>query len=180
MVKGLTVRQPWAACIAHLAKRIENRPWRCPDTMIGARVAIHSSAAIRRMGQAIGLPDGDGFGSLFASSAEWDAWRFWHMGEARIRDRANWPPKLALGSVVAVATITGCHWRGHDDECGDPAGYSMGVICSPWAEPGAWHWELGDVRPLPVPVACSGALGFWTVPPETERLVRAQLEAPDA
>lgn len=35
-------------------------------------------------------------------------------------------------------------------------------------------WLLEGVLPLPVPVPCKGAMGFWTVPPDAERAVLEQ------
>jgi hypothetical protein len=170
-LRALTVRQPWAGCIAHLDKRVENRTWKCPPRFVGTRVAIHASAAVDDC-EFLSVPDGDAFASLFASSAEWDAWRFWWMDRKK-RDVANWPPKLALGAVVAVATITACHYD-QDPEChGDPR--TAGCLCSVWARVCQFHWQLADVHSLAEPVPARGMLGLWTVPDEAERAVTAQL-----
>jgi hypothetical protein len=69
-----------------------------------------------------------------------------------------------LGAVVAVADLTGCH--GPDGCTG---------TCSPWAVRGQHHWNLHDVRPLPEPVSCKGALGLWRLPEDVERAVCGQL-----
>lgn len=170
-MKALTVKQPWAGCIAHLDKRVENRSRRFPPALIGTQIAIHAGLAVDDA--IFSVPDGDKWATLFDGAAEWDAWRFWYLGR-KPRDVANWPPKLALGAIVAVATVTGSHFRGWDDECGDPAGYSAGVICSPWAMPDQWHWEIADVRPLAHPVPAKGALGLWTVPEDIKSATTAQ------
>jgi len=78
--------------------------------------------------------------------------------------RANWTASLPLGAVIAVAELAGCH---HSDDCGH---------CSAWSEPGSWHWELRDVRPLRAPVPCRGKLGLWRLPEHAEKGVREQLE----
>lgn len=39
-LRGLTVAQPWAACIAHLGKTVENRTW---TTKYRGPVAIHAA-----------------------------------------------------------------------------------------------------------------------------------------
>lgn len=177
-MRALTVWQPWAGCIAHLSKRVENRVWACPPAVIGQTIAIHAGAKLEREGRVASWPStSKEWASLFASAAEWDAWRYWHLGETRVRDRANWPAKLPLGAVVATARVAGCHWRGHDNECGDPAGYSAGVICSRWSQPGQWHWELGDVQALTVPVPCAGARKLWLLPAGVAASVRGQLGA---
>lgn len=64
--------------------------------------------------------------------------------------------------IVAVATIGG--FTHHDSFA------SRGWLVGPWG------WELEDVRVLERPVACKGAQGLWTVPPDIEAAVRAQLQ----
>lgn len=54
------------------------------------------------------------------------------------------------GAVVAVATLTGCHWS--DD----------GTCCGPWGQERVYHWGLADVTALPDPVPAKGSQGFWT------------------
>lgn len=63
-------------------------------------------------------------------------------------------------AIVAVATITGCHYDNGNQVC-----------CSYWAQPGLYHWTLADVIALPEPVPAKGALGFWT--PSEEALAAA-------
>lgn len=65
------------------------------------------------------------------------------------------------GAILAVAELTDCH------RCGGS--------CSPWAESGAWHWVLTDVRALREPVACKGRLSLWTPDAEIRRAVLDQL-----
>lgn len=58
-------------------------------------------------------------------------------------------------AIVAVATVTGCHYS--DD----------GRCCGPWGQENVYHWTLADVITLPEPVLAKGALGFWTPDEET-------------
>lgn len=44
-MKALTIRQPWAAFIGFGWKRIENRDWFPPASLIGERIAIHAGAS---------------------------------------------------------------------------------------------------------------------------------------
>jgi len=179
-LRALTVKQPWAGCIAHLDKRTENRSWRLPDKYRGVQAAIHAGASVDR--DNISAPMGaEGWASLFASSAEWDAWRFWDLGR-KPRDEASWPPRLSLGAVVAVATLAACHRFDFDEFCGHKGDWSETSrhpgICSPYALIRlGWHWELADVRPLAEPVPCKGKLGLWRLPDDVEKAVREQLEA---
>jgi hypothetical protein len=168
---ALTIKQPWAGCIAHLDKRVENRRWPCPHRFIGQRIAIHSAAAVDKT--PISVPDGDDWASLFADRAEWDAWRCWHLGTARHRDVEHWPPKLVLGAVVATAVITACHIDGNPVCQGDPR--TAGWLCSIWARLGQYHWQLGDVQLLAEPIPCTGQQRLWRLPEDVEHATRAQL-----
>lgn len=40
-MRALTLGQPFADCIVHGPKRIENRPWKCPDKLLGW-IAVHA------------------------------------------------------------------------------------------------------------------------------------------
>jgi hypothetical protein len=76
-------------------------------------------------------------------------------------------PLAALGAVIAVADLADVcvsHLLG-DRVCG----------CGPWAEPGASHWLLSDVRPLRRPIFSLGRPGLWEPPPSLARDVRAML-----
>lgn len=74
-----------------------------------------------------------------------------HAGAQRDRDAQVHGDHLDVYSaVVAIATITGCHWS--DD----------GQCCGSWGDAMAYHWTLNDVTALPEPVPAKGALGFWT------------------
>ena len=41
-IKGLTLWQPWAWCVAAAGKRIENRTWKPPRARMGEWLAIHA------------------------------------------------------------------------------------------------------------------------------------------
>lgn len=84
-----------------------------------------------------------------------------HAGAKPDKDAVVYGEHLDVYSViVAVATITGCHYS--DD----------GTCCGPWGFANTYHWELADVVKLNEPVPATGALGFWTVPDD----VIAQIE----
>ena len=60
--------------------------------------------------------------------------------------------RVVLGSV----RVTGCH---HAGNCGGR--------CTPWAEPGYWHWKLAGAEMLPEQVWCpdpDGADDLWPLP----------------
>lgn len=47
-MRALTVWQPWAHCIAHLGKPLENRDWPPPVWLLGKRLAIHAGKTLDR------------------------------------------------------------------------------------------------------------------------------------
>lgn len=84
-MRALTLWQPWAHAVAHLGKRIENRPWKPWPAVIGTRVAIHAAAKVDAVGE-----------------AAVEGWVRRHTGLAL-------PPAASLprGAIVATARVTG-------------------------------------------------------------------------
>jgi hypothetical protein len=148
---ALTIFQPWPWAIATQGKTPENRTQRI---RYRGPVAIHAGKIY------------DGYAVLPEPAAG-------KLGAiiAGVRLAGCITPEaryLTLGAVVAVADLTGCH---HASECQD----QHGALCTPWARPASWHWELGSVRPLAALVRCRGKQGLWRLPEDAETAVRAQL-----
>lgn len=155
-MKALTLIQPWSWAIAHAGKRVENRTWAPPASVIGQRVAIHAgkkldddgciTVGLRLMGQPLDLPNDDAF---------------------------------VHGAVESVATISiAVHFsEGYDiiANHGVTEGELDAAFASPWRVPGMWSWVLTDVVALPKPVLCRGAQGLWILPEDVERAVLAQV-----
>lgn len=170
---ALSVHQPYAAGIVHLAKSPENRGWPVPRQHVGTTIAIHSTKAPEFPalwpGGALSWAD------LFADDDERVAWQAARLGR-KPETLAHWPRKLALGAVVGVATITGCHLNDPDELCGyDGDWEALGGLCSRWAQPDSYHWALSQARPLATPVPCRGHQKLWPLPDDMESAVRAQL-----
>ena len=152
-MRALSIKQPWIGAITYGDKRVENRGWPAPDWIIGQRIALAASRG----------PDWD---------APDMAWIESGLMPYRPGDpRKAWTASLTLGAIVAVATVTGCHPRYHI--C-NPTGIPE-TVCSRWSVWGQCHWILDDMRLLPEPVPCKGALGLWRLPEDVEKAVRAQL-----
>lgn len=84
-----------------------------------------------------------------------------HAGAERDRDAIVYGSHLDVYSaVVAVATLTDCHWS--DD----------GTCCGPWGFFKAYHWTLTDVVTLTEPVPAKGRLGIWT--PDADLIAAVQ------
>jgi len=89
-----------------------------------------------------------------------------HAGAQRDRHAQVYGDYLDVYSaVVAVATITECHFS------------VAGTCCGPWGFERAYHWTLADVTALAEPVPAKGALGFWTPPDDVLAAVDTQLAA---
>ncbi len=77
---------------------------------------------------------------------------------------------IATSAIVAVADVAyACNTSQWADEvcCG----------CGEWAQPGQCHWALINVRAIPVPVPCDGALRLWRPAPPVVAQVEEQLGA---
>jgi hypothetical protein len=142
---ALTILQPWAACIAHGPKRVENRSWRSPATCpLPFELAIH--AAARKRSRAAELDD------LWDIELEWPAVR---------------TTRLDRGCVVAVALVV--DFREYQRQS-----LFLRVDDDPWAV-GPVCWLLENVRTLPEPVPCKGQQSLWTLPKDVEARVLEQL-----
>jgi hypothetical protein len=154
----LTVRQPWSWALLH-GKTVENRTWEMKHR---GPLWLHAGARSRWD------PDGE------ASPLVRDAWcAGWGAGKlAHLNRRTD---EMAFGAVTALVEVTGCH---HARDCVGPAWVRDAfphVLCSPWAAWDQFHIVFEDVRELPHPVPCKGALGLWRLPEDVEKAVREQL-----
>jgi hypothetical protein len=94
-VRALTVRQPWAAAIAHGPKRIENRTRPIPAQHLGTTILIHAGA-----------------------SNDWKRYASEQDPRIKVTVQATWPRHYR--AVVAVADLVSCH---HDTGCCRPWGF---------------------------------------------------------
>lgn len=136
-MKALTVRNPWAWAIIFGGKDVENRSIR--TNHIGA-VAIHTSKAVDTEGMRSDL--------ILDAIDEYND-PVVMPGELIVRADLE-----QLGNVIGIVDINPVH---HADHC-----TSQGSsLCSPWAEPGMWHWPLTNPQPLRAPIPAKGQLGLW-------------------
>lgn len=153
-MRALTLIQPWAHAIVRLpdaqAKRVENRTWPPPETLLGRRFAIHAGKA-------------------------WDnaAHLCWPEGLPPPERH-----ECTRGAIVGVATLLG--WLdfrnypvGEVRSVGlDSKERARHLDADPWWN-GPVGWLLGDVVSLMTPVPCRGALGLWELPSAVEQRVFA-------
>jgi hypothetical protein len=182
-MKALTITQPYATLIAIGAKTIETCGWL---TKYRGPIAIHAGAGLGPVGGRTGLH------SLCASAPFAKAL----LGAGY---SANLMPAwgLPLGAIVAVANLTDiaeimldCMWG--IDERGRMRAGPHNRIDLPFGSemsfgdysPGRYAWLLANVRRLPEPVPCKGALSsssmayslLWQLPPDVLAAVSAQLQ----
>lgn len=151
-MRALTLIQPWATCISHGSKRIENRGWRPSFVMLGQKLAIHAGTKL----------------DLYAVEAI-------RKNASLIVDMPE-PDAMVRSAVVAVATLAG--WG----RLSPPGSYwtpSWGLHPRQsdllWYAVGECGWVLDDVVALPEPVPCRGRQGLWPLPADVEAAVRAQV-----
>lgn len=151
-MKAITVQPPWSQAIADGHKVIENRKaapaWR-------GEFFVHAGARWS--------PRGAEFRHLA------DIYERETISRRRVVD----PAFFTFGAVVAVATLVDAHPAGGccrpwgEDQCEE---HPSGRVVRPV------HLVLEDIRKIPEPVPCRGALPLgWTVPPDVEALVLHQL-----
>lgn len=154
VTKAITVRQPWAACIAEGFKQVENRghnvTYRGPIAIHAGRLADVEAVSDERVMEVRG--------------------RLVRLGR-RIRHSS------VRGAVIAVAALADCH-RATAYGGGTMHGT---VCCRPWGDREyglgpARHLVLRDIRCLPEPVYVRGQQSVpWTLPPDVAERVVAQL-----
>lgn len=167
-MKCLTVRQPFAWAVAYGGKAVENRGQR-----MGHRgpLAIHAGVTLAHPGFfPTRTPEGHAAAqALDKLGGRGSCWNPRHFIPSTMREPPH--PGLALGAVIAVVDVVGCH---HASDCRG----ANGGLCSSWAMPGQWHIELQRVRPLPAAVPARGMPGLWILPNDAATDVRRQTEAP--
>lgn len=155
-MKALTLWRPWAAAICRYGKRVENRTWTPPASVVGRDVAIHAGKREDRGGL-------DFINRTLANRG--------------VSTRADFGPE----GIVAVVRVAGwLRHRGHPsrDEfemIAQQHGINLAeVVRSPWWF-GPVGWVLADVRVLATAVPCRGAQGLWTVPDDVAAAVSAEM-----
>lgn len=144
---ALSLRQPWAWCVLHLGKTIENRRW---DTKYRGDFLIHASK---------GMTKDEYYGCMDTCTSV--------VGSAAI---GSFPALKALprGGIVGAAklvdVIPPCEACASGSRCGKNHG---------WHFPQQYGFVLENIRPSPRFVECKGTLGFFKVSDEVRNALRA-------
>lgn len=161
MIRGLTLTHPWAYCIAHAGKDVENRTWhpRRQGGQIGMYLAIHGGAVPGKntgkreearldLAHALRLMSGAGDTDPSVYQLE--------RGLPAAGEDEYFTP-----GIVAVARLAGV----------------VQDSLSAWAVDGQHHWQLADVLTLPAPIPHRGAQGLWEVQPDALAQLREAWKA---
>lgn len=163
-IRALTLWPEWAWAIHFLDKRIENRTWALP---VDEWFALHAGKHIGGRPGMGATQEGLDSLKLMANRA---GWRFetTHVTEGV---QVDWKGRVVAAKIRTIQTsaipglfrVVRCEAPGHGDLTG-------------WRVPD----QTGNVfeyRPLKAAIPCSGAQGLWTVKPEIEAQIRADVGA---
>lgn len=148
---ALSLWAPWAWCILHAGKRIENRSLKFPRHFRG-EFWLHCSL----------WPGGRG---ALSANKQHDLVDEFHAAIDMSGQPRDVFPALKFGQldgmrgkIVGRVTVTGYVEKSD----------------SPWFVPGGLGLELANPLAVATPVEASGALGWWRVPEDKLALLRAQ------
>lgn len=149
LIRGLTLRHPWAWAFQQAGKDVENRIWH-PSRQgghVGMYLALHGGA----------MPPARGdYWDEIADACRW-------MAERGAADRAQLHALLREGRPLCVPGIVAVA-RLAEVRTDSP---------SSWAAQGQQHWCLDQIVVLPAPIAHRGAQGLWEVQPDALAQLRA-------
>lgn len=151
-LRALTLWRPWTWAICYAGKRIENRPWRAPQTIMNQYLALHAGKTYDKGCVAL-------------------------MRELGLSEPP--PAETCPQGIVAVCKVVRSFStiveNEHDlerlrDVVGgiypDQRQWVFGPSC----------WVLDEVTPIE-PVPCKGAQGLWSVPEDVLVVVRERWDA---
>lgn len=163
-MKALTLWPEWAWAVCFLDKRVENRTWKPPASLIGQRIGIHAGARIAGKWEPFTLaaPSRARYLGILeavralvdpARAAGWqerseeDGIRSFTRGDrtARLIPFEGGRDVIVTSALVATAVLTSADQKQRTG----------------WDYPGAWHWRLADVVVLDPPRPMRGKQGLW-------------------
>lgn len=157
-MKCLTLTQPWATLVALGAKHIETRNW---ETLYRGPLAIHAAKGYGKGGK-----------RGFHARCQYEP--FLSALEPHLRIFGHYNCFAApLGAIVATCELRDCVRTQYVVDAGRCTSVSWEsgerTIWTLTAqerafgnyEPGRFAWLLANIRALPEPIPCKGALGLW-------------------
>ena len=163
-MKVLTLWPEWAWAICHLGKRIENRTWEPPTSIIGRSLAIHAGASIGGRPGSVAMHSGIMALRKMAYRAGWNS--SVHGGRIVFfnveRESHDFIPSVIPKKAIVASCIVG-----------------LGCYATPgelkWAAEGQKHWRLLNVGFPSSPVSIKGAQGLWDWGSQLPRLNRSMV-----
>jgi hypothetical protein len=143
-MQALTLKHPWGFCVCRLGKRIENRTWLPPRSLIGQRFAIHGGKVPTSKAELKWIRDV--YRGLVRQHGE-PTYRV--DGDLTLRD------VLSFTGIVATAVLS----------------HTVTSSSDPWFDGTGYGWVLTDLIVLPEPIPISGKQGLWTVPRDVEERI---------
>lgn len=178
-MKAITLTQPWATLVALLMKLIESRSW---STTYRGTLLIHAGAGLGPVGGMRGLYDlveREPFHTALCNLSINGMIGWWGKDVVRELPRGAIVAVCELALVVPVELVR----SRKAFECirlADRVTQSWQITEQELAfgdySAGRFAWLLADVRALPEPVPCRGALGLWTPDAATMDAVRRQVQ----
>lgn len=162
-MRALTIRQPWAALLAHRQKAFETRSFK---VSYRGPVALHASANADDLD--LDLLASDPFRSVL------ERLQLARFDDAEKTMRIT---GLTFGAIVAVGRLEGCFKTAASRET-VRARAAQGrvpkheIAFGDWRD-GRFAWLLNDVRILREPIPARGQLGLWKLDPLLQAKVRA-------
>lgn len=156
-LRALTLWRPWSDAIVRGPKRVENRSWAPPSSVLHEVMALHAGLHYDR-----------------------GAWP-WPVGFAPPS------PDNSPTGIIGVARVMGAFRRLSRDSIeliyeDEHPRFDLGAALllehmeqDPWFA-GPYGWLLGEVVAID-PVPCKGAMGIWRVPPAVGDEVLQRVEA---
>lgn len=113
-MKALTIKQPWVDAICYFGKRVENRTWQPPKSIIGERIAIHAGKAF----------DNEGHKNFYRNEL---------VGPHGVVSFGMWmlasSPKRPRGAVLATAVVERATSDGDSPWFTGPVGWVLRDVC---------------------------------------------------
>ena len=152
-MKALTLTQPWASLVAIGAKRIETRSWSTPYRGL---LAIHAAKGFP--GWAQRMCEAEVFRHALVAG-----------GEAVAEPKLSLPRSVVLCTCMLVdclpmeafGSLPGVFDRYRELDTPQERAFGDYDLFDSSNGKRRYAWILESVKPLPVPVAATGALGLW-------------------
>jgi len=154
VIRALTLWPEWAGAIAYLDKRVENRAFRPPASILGTRIAIHAGAHTGGATGTMRRIDGLQAVARMAVRAGWRLHRDGTLRKAGAETVLLTSLDARCGAIFVTAKVVGFDVEQRTG----------------WDVPGQVHWRLDEVVVV-APIICAGRQNVWVLDDEQ----RAQL-----